>query len=1157
MKNLKTFFLILYITPFLWASDLLYVLKNSWNTINLDEAYKNNAGINGLGISLGIIDSTFNTNHKSLKGKDEELINVTCCERGSSSTMQDIRHGSHVAGIAIGAKLGDKDPHGIAYMGKYYGLGKLNPRLTYRGNLYEDVKDWNVKIINNSWEAANYYPLINIGLSNGYENIKKDSSSLSAAYYFDTLLAYKISGKPHDVLHLIRLAKEKKILNVFGAGNDGRISPSAAAVAASYDEDLRSWIVVGALDADGIRVSNVNGKRTLSIKSGKCTSSSGISYECSGAAIYSNALKGAQLYGITAPGTNIDSANAYFDAGKIGGKEEMPLCGSGTQEDFCAMSGTSMATPMVSGAAMLVQQKFAFLDGSQIADVLLTTANSDFEAPELIVKRRGRKSLYNVIYIDKDPPKTSQGEIDTDKVKEDLKRLAYSDSEVEEIFKSLITIGGSEGIVRLSKEEVFGQGILDVNKALSGLARLDINRLNAKDVQYFAGESQAFYTLNTRGMDGEFGNNIEQRLWDDRWHFDGARNSPRQALKDLKRVGLLKLGQGKLSLSGSNSYEGATRVLEGVLELKGVLTASDAYAERRGIFLLSSGIVNKNAHAHHGGVIKLEGSGTVQGRVYAQDGGRIELGSQSSTRLHTEGVVLTSGGVLAGAGQIASLSQPRAAMALSSFANGSLIGGKTQLKNQSGLVMAGFGALPISSVDESLHSLSVDGSYFQGKEGRLQIAFDVSSIGPRNSKLIANDYEIEGGMLEFVPIGRGTWMKVGKSIYLDLGNLKAHTQKFDHILPRGNNILDLNYQHAEQTLTPYLKRTAFHPSDLEDFAAGDAVQTIYLQEELPKTYQEYFAAIADIDKTIYQRSNDSLAQNASLISARDALNASKQLALENLAFLLSRGPNPKSEFLIDVAYGYLEHADYNTRKLGLSLKFNHLIHPALLVGGFLDLSNSHTTQTYTQASANRLWAGLNGIYDASYLSVLGSVSLGLGFNQTKREILNPTSNHNALLGKHNNYLVSTQIGVAKDFGLSSFVLQPMIALSYTALFQKAYEEKGAIFAKSYDGGVHNDLLSSLGLQVTYAKDMGQLELRLNAFGFYNLHFLNTLKNKAAFIDSLDASFVQQIAIERHSFLSGLGAEIYYGSYFARLGLSHEVGKKYFLLNTNLTVGINF
>lgn len=96
----------------------------------------------------------------------------------------------------------------------------------------------------------------------------------------------------------------------------------------------------------------------------------------------------ALLYAITAPGVDIDSANAYYGKtqDKLPGKDQRPMCSGGEQEEFCGMSGTSQATPMVSGAAMLVQQKFGFLGGAQIADVLLTTANNDFKAPKLMLK---------------------------------------------------------------------------------------------------------------------------------------------------------------------------------------------------------------------------------------------------------------------------------------------------------------------------------------------------------------------------------------------------------------------------------------------------------------------------------------------------------------------------------------------------------------------------------------------------------------------------------------------------------------------------------------------------------------------------------------------------------------------------------------------------
>ena len=337
--------------------------------------------------------------------------------------------------------------------------------------------------------------------------------------------------------YLIRLSKEKDILNIWGAGNDGRISPSAAAVAASYDEELRAWLVVGALNADGIEVKEAGGKRELIIKSGMCNGDKG-SYDCNASPTFSNAFKGAALYAITAPGVDIDSANAYYGKtqGELPGKDQRPMCSGGEQEEFCGMSGTSQATPMVSGAAMLVQQKFGFLGGAQLADVLLTTANNDFKAPKLMLKYLGKGSLANIIYVGDEIPTTTDGKIDEAQVRKDLESIGYKKDRIDEIFKNLLRVNGSpEGIIKLSKEEVFGQGILDVQKALKGLARLDVNRMNKNSVENFEGENQAFYTIDTKGLSGEFSNNIDQRLWEDKWHIDGAWNSPKEELKDIKK----------------------------------------------------------------------------------------------------------------------------------------------------------------------------------------------------------------------------------------------------------------------------------------------------------------------------------------------------------------------------------------------------------------------------------------------------------------------------------------------------------------------------------------------------------------------------------------------------------------------------------------------
>ena len=162
----------------------------------------------------------------------------------------------------------------------------------------------------------------------------------------------------------------------------------------------------GGINADGIEVKEADGKRELIIKSGMCDR-----YDCSASATLVTP-KGAALCR-SAPGVDIDSANAYFGKtqDKLPGKDQRPMCSGGEQEEFCGMSGTSQATPMVSGAAMLVQQKFGFLGGAQIADVLLATANNDFEPPKLILKYFGTGVLANIVYINGDIPKTQDGKI--------------------------------------------------------------------------------------------------------------------------------------------------------------------------------------------------------------------------------------------------------------------------------------------------------------------------------------------------------------------------------------------------------------------------------------------------------------------------------------------------------------------------------------------------------------------------------------------------------------------------------------------------------------------------------------------------------------------------------------------------------------------------
>ncbi|MBR2113004.1 MAG: S8 family serine peptidase [Helicobacter sp.] len=170
----------------------------------------------------------------------------------------------------------------------------------------------------------------------------------------------------------------------------------------SYDENVRSWLVVGALKT---HKTDSSGAITKYVEK----TGDKITIKSEGIYAYSNHFKGsAQLYALMAPGEYINSANVYYKninnqntATGTGGPCVDSSDGKTANGNVCYMSGTSMATPMVSGVAALVQEKYPFLNGAQIADVLLTTANKNIEAPKLIVKNsvNGLETQYTVIYI--------------------------------------------------------------------------------------------------------------------------------------------------------------------------------------------------------------------------------------------------------------------------------------------------------------------------------------------------------------------------------------------------------------------------------------------------------------------------------------------------------------------------------------------------------------------------------------------------------------------------------------------------------------------------------------------------------------------------------------------------------------------------------------
>ena len=747
------------------ANDKVY------SVINLHNAKAENPNIDGSGVVIGVVDSVFNTNNPIIKDKlIGEINNSIDPDRFAGGDKITMLHGTQVSSLIVG---NSSDLMGVANGATFYGLAYLNPSPLYTGDIKADIQkmiDSDVKVINHSY-VSNGFALINRKWGNGLEAIAPNSQNGSAISYdeFQKLTQSDISLQRAQAL--AELSKEQGILNIVGVGNDGFSSPRANSVLPSYDESYRGLLAVGGLNADKITIQNdkitIGGITDDEWKAAADKWSQGTGNKKSGIILnelinkqgiytYSNFFAGsASLYGIMAPAQNIVTANGrygytYYDANN-GYKEQTDLTTTITD------SGTSFAAPLVSGVAALVEQKFPFLNGSQIGDILLTTANKNVETPKLVVTKNvgktGLSEFYSIFYIGHEVPTNGSG-IDWEQVKKDLVAAGFKSSQndesianyiIEHLLKSDADASSglkanSVAVMKLSKEDFIGSGILDASKALNGLAALNINRLNPSDIQNFDNKYYGFYTIDTNGLNGTFTNSIDEIKWDDKYHLNDATNSLKSddrvnANLSTLQAGFIKTGDGNLKFSQNTlNYYGPTIARGGILEFDRVTANNSAlYADNGGQILISGETnANNNLYAINGGLATISGT-LASGDVFARNGG-----------------------IIGGNGTIAK-----------------------NLTNESGIVIPG-GAGQIGV-------LNINGTYTQNQNASLHINFNNQA----NSDIIAINYDIKGGNLVYIPLS-GEFFKTGQEIKIDFDKLSenGNLDKFTNISVLGTSTLN-------------------------------------------------------------------------------------------------------------------------------------------------------------------------------------------------------------------------------------------------------------------------------------------------------------------------------------------------------------------------------
>lgn len=261
----------------------------------------------GEGVTIGIYDSEFNTNHQQLT--ERNVLGNTSYRKLHDYQHDEVEqtgrdHGTHVTALAAG-RYGVA-PDADLYL--YAGYAGGNRVTTPQANAF-------------------YQQAVEDGLD---------------------VVNFSMSGINPDT-HQVEAILDAGLLLVMAAGNDKDASPIAESTATARNIDPGGdggglGVLVGALDQDGDIAAYSNRAGDIVDEDGDYSS---------------------RVYYITAPGSSVPSAIAGPD---------------GTDDELLGeKSGTSMATPLVTGTLALILAQWDQIEPEIATRILFETADRDFD----------------------------------------------------------------------------------------------------------------------------------------------------------------------------------------------------------------------------------------------------------------------------------------------------------------------------------------------------------------------------------------------------------------------------------------------------------------------------------------------------------------------------------------------------------------------------------------------------------------------------------------------------------------------------------------------------------------------------------------------------------------------------------------------------------
>ncbi|CAI2011662.1 Extracellular serine protease precursor [Serratia entomophila] len=336
--------------------------------IHADQAYA--AGYTGKGVKLGIFDQPVYAKHPEFVGDGKVINLVTEGTREYTDPYIPVKkgdhfiydgtpsadssgklgsYGTHVGGIAAGSRDGGA-MHGVAFNAQIISAENGDPGpedgiiLGNDGAVYKAGWDALVasgaRIINNSWGIGITEKFDEGGYDPAYPHFTVDD----AQKQFDQIKLI-LGTKPGGAYQGAIDAARSGVVTIFAAGNDGNLNnPDAMAGLAYFVPDIApNWLSVASLQDP-----NNTGDYSISTFSSRCGYTASFCVAAPGSKIYSSVIAG----------TSVDNLTS----------------------GYANKSGTSMAAPHVAGSIAVLMERFPYLNGAQVAEVLKTTA-TDMGAP--------------------------------------------------------------------------------------------------------------------------------------------------------------------------------------------------------------------------------------------------------------------------------------------------------------------------------------------------------------------------------------------------------------------------------------------------------------------------------------------------------------------------------------------------------------------------------------------------------------------------------------------------------------------------------------------------------------------------------------------------------------------------------------------------------